>query len=617
MSEIQQIKEKVGQAAKDIIIQHLSLEKIGTKYRCPDRLAHRNGDRNPSLAWDENLLQFKCFGCGKLIDIYSLYRDYLNYSHSEIVREFLDKDHDQTNMAKNRARFQDAAKQLSPLTDIQIDYLKTRHLNEETIKAFQLKNYQGSITFPYYKNGILTGCKTRKPEKHTEGPKYLSLPGSKPGLYGFDNTDPEKPLVICEGEIDCMIIYQAGFQNVVSVGAGANSLKELIEQNKTFLDSFDSLLIFSDNDEAGAGMDTAFLDAYPDKTKLIDKSIMAYKDANQEYSKGGAAAIRRIIESAQEKIEGLFNPDNDEVSLEEVFARGKFISTGLPSIDMAINDLAPGCVTLVVGRSNGGKSTFINQVVANAIESNNKVFLISGEDDKRILVNKVYQSVIGRDTKLYDYVRINKRNFKVPKQSVLKHLKEWHKDKLHLFMKGESNLKTTNQLFDLISRKIKQDHYNLLVIDNLMSVLSVTAASEKYEAQADFTQRCCDIAKLYHCHIIIVLHPNKTFRKDGSLDFEQISGSADIGNKADNILAIIREYDDETKLAGIDGYCEVLKNRYFPDLKKIPLHFDKETGLLLELDMATGRGLSYRFDIMRKEKIQEGFQELMPWEEES
>lgn len=616
MSDIQQIKEKVGQAAKDIIIQYLSLERVGAKYRCPDRLAHRHGDRNPSLAWDENLLQFKCFGCGKLIDIYSLYRDSLNYSHSEIVREFLEKDHDQTSMAKNRAKFRDASNQLSALTDIQISYLKTRHLTEETIEAFQLKNYQGSIALPYFKNGILIGCKTRKPEKHTEGPKYLSLPGSKPGLYGYDNADPEKPLIICEGEIDCMIIYQAGFQNVVSVGAGANSLGDLIEQNKTFLDSFESLLIFSDNDQAGAGMDAAFLSAYPDKTQLIDKSIMVYNDANEEYSKGGAEAIRSIIESAQEKIEGLFNPDDDGVSLEEVFARGKFISTGLPSIDTAINDLAPGCVTLVAGRSNSGKSTFINQVVANAIQGLNKVFLISGEDDKRILVNRVYQAVIGRDPNLYDYVRINKRGFKTPKESVLKKLKEWHRDKFHLFMKGEGNLKSTDQLFDLISRKIKQDRYNLLVIDNLMSVLSVKTASEKYEAQADFVQRCCDMAKLYHCHIIIVLHPNKTFRKGDSLDFEQISGSSDISNKADCILSIIREYDEEKKMAGVDGYCEILKNRYFPDLKKIPLHYDTETGLLLELDESTGTSLAYRFDLSRNEDIPEGFQELMPWEEE-
>lgn len=464
----------------------------------------------------------------------------------------------------------------------------------------------------------MIGCKTRKPAKHTEGPKYLSLTGSKPGLFNYDGVNKNTPLIICEGEFDCMIIYQSGFKNVVSVGAGANSLTDLIEQYKTFLDGFESLIIFSDNDEAGRSMERDFLKAFPDKVRLIDKLIMQLKDANEEYLKGGAESIRKIVESAEEKIEGLFNPDKDTTTIQEVFSRGKFIPTGLSSIDWAINDLAPGRVTLVAGRSNGGKSTFVTQVIANAIQGENKVLLISGEDDKRILVNRIYTAVIGRDARLYDYVQINKRQFKMPKKSVVNDLKSWHKDKLYLFMKGEASLKTTEQLFGLVSRKIKSDKYNLVVIDNLMSVLDSKSSSDKYEDQANFVQKCCDIAQLYHMHIIIVAHPNKTFKKGDSMDFEQISGTSDLANKVDNVISIIREYDEGKLAQGIDGYAEVLKNRYFPDLVRIPLYFDNETGLLLELNEETGKSIGYKFDIKREKNIliHEGFQEVLPWEEE-
>jgi twinkle protein len=621
LNDIQEIKERVGQDAKEIIINQLHLERVGTKYRCPDKMAHRHGDRSPSLSWDDNLLQFKCFGCGKLLDIYSLYKEYLNYTHAEIVREILGKDHlSDTSMSKNRATFEDKTRELTPLNQEQIEYLKKRKLEDPTIHSFKLQNHNGSIAFPYLQNDLMIGCKTRKPQKHVEGPKYLSLTGSKPGLFNYDGVDTDKPLIICEGEFDCMIIYQAGYQNVVSIGAGANSLTDLIEQYKGFLDSFDSLIIFSDNDEAGANMDKDFLKAFPEKVKLVDKVIMHGKDANEEYLKAGAEGIKKVIESAQDKIEGFYNPDADSTSIEEVFARGKFISTGLPSIDHALNDLAPGCVSLVAGRSNGGKSTFINQVVAAAIDGENKAFLISGEDDKRILVNRIYQAVIGRDPQLYDYVQINKRRFKTPKKSIIQNLKTWHQDKLHLFMKGEASLKTTDQLFDMVSRKIKVDKYNLVVIDNLMSVLSIRSAADKYEDQANFVQRCCDLAKLYHVHIVIVLHPNKTFRKGEKFDFEQISGNSDMSNKADNIIAITREYDDGKLSQGIDGYAEVLKNRYFTDLIKIPLHYDKETGLLLELNEATGKSICYTFDIKRTNKraprAPEGFEEIMTWEVE-
>ena len=314
-----------------------------------------------------------------------------------------------------------------------------------------------------------------------------------------------------------------------------------------------------------------------------------------------------------EKIEGWFNPDTDNTSLTDLFKLGNFISTGLASIDQALNDLAPGCVTVVAGRSNGGKSTFVNQIVANAIEVMNKTLLISGEDDKRLLLNKIYTAVIGSNPKLYDNVQINKRWFKTPKPAVVKMLKEWHKDKLSLYMKGEGSLKTTEELFKMVSEKIKVEGYNLIVIDNLMSVLSVKSADNKYEAQADFVQKCCDISKLYHCHIVIVLHPNKTYKKGDMMDFEQISGSSDISNKADSIIAITREYGEDENASGVDGYCEILKNRYFSDLKKIPLKYDKETGLLLELDEYSGTAQRYSFNIDPKNYSKRVKAEEIPW----
>ena len=250
-------------------------------------------------------------------------------------------------------------------------------------------------------------------------------------------------------------------------------------------------------------------------------------------------------------------------------------------MDNAINDLAPGCVTLIVGRANSGKTTFTKQIIANAINQDNKVYVISGEGDQETFINEIYQCVIGRNGEYFTAVKVNKRYHKEPTSKVLKALQRWHKGKLTIFNKGESTLKTTDELFAMIDYEIKLKQHRLIVIDNLMSILSAKAA-EKFEAQADFMQRCCDISKIYGVHIIIVLHPNKTYAKGAQLDFEQISGTSDLANKADNVISVIREYDEDKKALGIDGYIEVLKNRYYSDLAKCEVSFDKETGLLLE-----------------------------------
>lgn len=593
MDKIQEIKERHGQSSESIISNGLNLRKTGKKYHCPNVFAHKHGDRNPSMSWDPNALQFYCFACGMKIDLYGYYREHLNYTHQEIIRELLgESEYSDTTIKKNRDTFIEKSKKVSPITQECIDYIKLRGITEETIKKFNLGTYEGQIAFPYYKYETVIGYKTRLPLKDPGKPKMKSITGSKPYLYNIQNVEESEELIICEGEFDCMIIDQCGYNNVVSVGAGANSLPTLLEQAKDYLSKFEILIIVSDNDEAGSNMDAVFVKEFSDKAKLIDKKLYDKMDINEEYVIHGKDKIVEIIESARFKIEG--RRDLDKQPYKGLAARtGNYIPTGLTTIDYGLNDLAPGCTTLITGRSNGGKSTFVKQIIANAIDKDNKVYLMSGEGNPEVFLNELYQCVVGRDKAYYDMIMLNKRIRKEPKKNVLEKLQHWHSKKLVLFNKGDSKLKTIDQLIKMLEYEIKINKYDLIIIDNLMSILSVQA-SEKYEQQADFMQRLCDIAGAYNTHIVLVLHPNKTYRKGEDMDFEQISGTSDLYNKADNIITVIREYNEEKIEQGINGKIKVLKNRYFADLPSIDTYFDKETGLLLERDK-DGNILAYNF----------------------
>jgi twinkle protein len=273
---------------------------------------------------------------------------------------------------------------------------------------------------------------------------------------------------------------------------------------------------------------------------------------------------------------------------------GSYIPTGINTVDNAINDLVPGAVSLIVGRTNGGKTTYIKQIVVNAIDKNNKVFVVSGEGDTEVYINELYQCVIGRNSNYYNSVKLNKRFVKEPKTEVLAALKKWHEKKLVIFSKHESKLRTLDQLFAMMESEVKAHKYNLIVIDNLMSVVSVQA-SEKNEVQADFMQRCIYLAQTYKCHCILVLHPNKTYQKGQNVEIEQISGTMDLGNKADNVIAVVREYDDDKISQGINGSISVIKNRYYSEIVTAHTHYEKETGLLLEIDEETKKLIGYDF----------------------
>lgn len=121
-------------------------------------------------------------------------------------------------------------------------------------------------------------------------------------------------------------------------------------------------------------------------------------------------------------------------------------------------------------------------------------------------------------------------------------------------------------------------------------------------------QRLHDLADSYNTHIILVLHPNKTYRKGQDMDMEQISGTSDLYNKADNIISVSREYEEDIINQGVHGKVSILKNRDFPDIVQIETHFHKETGLLLEIDKNTGDIMAYSFNVDNNEPPIEGFQ---------
>ena len=593
---IQKLKQVVGQEAENIIANGMGLEKKGKKYRCPNGSAHKNNDNNPSMSWDPKALQFYCFTCKNKIDIYEYYRKYEGLEHVEIMQKYgigsyNNKGEKKTEKENNKTDFK-----INKIGGKQIKYLQSRGINEETYQFFKLGNVDNNLAIPYSdSNGRITGIKIRK--LSNKGSKYYARTGSDFNLYNKQNINTSyDTLIITEGEFDAMIIHQCGYKNVVSVPSGAESLDKLFKRNKDFIGTYNSLIVLGDNDKSGSNMDEIFVKEFGYKIKLPDKKL--YKDCidlNEAFLKYGKGQIDKIIRSASLKIEGLRNLDDQPYQGLDTLADGKYISTGLPRIDFAINDLAPGLVTLIAGRSNGGKSTLINQIVANAIDDDNKVLLISGEGIPEVIINNLYKAVIGRDSRFYEYKKINKRKFKEPNKQVIEALQAWHYNKLVLFNKGESNLKTTDELFELLNIAVKTNRHDLIVIDNLMSILSVEKASEKLEGQADFMQRCCDLAKAEKVHIILVLHPNKTVTKGTSMDFEQISGTLDLANKADNIIFVKRNYDEESLERGIDGEIEILKNRYFNDLSKINTHYDEETGLLLEIDERTGDYLAYTF----------------------
>lgn len=584
---------KYGSSAKDIILQGLNIEKKGTNsYRCPNIHSHKNGDNNPSMGWVEDKFYFNCMGCGHTINIYTYFTRYLNYTFNDVMME-----EGIEGLLETRQKFKNNVdSEKGKLKQNQIEYLAKRGLKPETIKFFKLADMSGAIGMPYYKNGQLIGVKKRMLEGKI---KNLNVTGSKPFLYNCDNVDITEPLIITEGEIDAMIVWQSGFSNVVSVGCGANAVKSLLEQSRDFLNKFPSLVLFTDNDEYGYNMDKVFLEEFSGRVATVDKRLYeGLKDANDIYLKYGELQIKKIIQSGTVSFDGEWDLDNDPYTGLDA-GDTKFIATGLETIDYAINTIQSKAVTLITGRSNSGKSTFVNQILVSAIDNGFKAYLVAGEGEKTKIANKFYTSIIGYNEDYYDVKRFGVRDVKEPKQDVLRAIQEWHKNKFKMFVKSLSEYKNEEQLFQMLEYKIRSERYDIIILDNLMSLLTVNRAEDKNESQAKFIEKCHHLAKSTNCAIVVVLHPNKTYRKGEQMDFEQISGTSDIPNKADVILNVIR-VDKENSENGETAKIQVAKNRDFPELPTVPCFFNIATSFYQEIDAETNKAKGKIFKGWRK-----------------
>ena len=109
-------------------------------------------------------------------------------------------------------------------------YLAQRHISQTTVDAVDVReDAHGNIVFNYYDtNDVLCLVKYRPSHKIDKANGEIKAWCQKdadttPLLFNMNRVNTTSPLLICEGEIDCMAAIEAGFTNAVSVPLGANN----------------------------------------------------------------------------------------------------------------------------------------------------------------------------------------------------------------------------------------------------------------------------------------------------------------------------------------------------------------------------------------------------------
>ena len=111
---------------------------------------------------------------------------------------------------------------------------------------------------------------------------------------------------------------------------------------------------------------------------------------------------------------------------------------------------------------------------------------------------------------------------------------------------------------------------SVFVLDNLMTVS--LPGEDKYNAQSAFVGQLVDFAHEASVHVHLVAHRRKGGTQKGSKgDSDDVSGSADITNRADNTFSVSRIEDEDSPF---DAALEILANRSYGVTGIINLKFD-------------------------------------------
>lgn len=463
--------------------------------------------------------------------------------------------------------------ELHGMTEEIVHYLETRKISRETAEAFRIaSDDRGNMVFPFYMNDELVFVKYRKPRKILPGdksPKEWRDPGTKAILFGMDACSFSQPLVICEGQLDAMALYEAGVRNVVSVPSGCEDMS-WIENCWDWLEKFKAIVLFGDSDDPGRRMVQQVARRLDESRCLIVEDYPSKpngalcKDANEVLYYCGDMKLIEMVESAKEiPVRGLLNLGAViPVSLDDI----PNIRTNIPMLDKAIRGLREGSVSVWTGKPGHGKSTLAGLFALQAVEQGKAACIYSGELSKEELQEWVNLQCAGSE---HIGLRADHDGNPVPciSYAAQQRILDYYNEKIFLFdneevYEDETEEQAVRRVFKMAARR---HGAKLFIVDNLMTALA--ESDEEFRDQKKFVGAMKKFARKYGVHVMIVAHPRKV--KAGlHLEGQDVAGNSAINNLADVTISMERPNIKIIKNRAT-GWLGTIECVYCPDSRRI------------------------------------------------
>ena len=411
------------------------------------------------------------------------------------------------------------------------EYLTGRGISSDTLEQMKYQVLQKNdwIIFLYSEKTMLVGFKARNIKEK----RFFSAKGSKAVLFNFDYVDFDKPLLIVEGEIDCLSALESGIENVVSVPFGVSNL-DWINNHFEDLKKFPEIILAFDNDEPGRKANTEVIRRLEDEecnTLISVLELKEYKDLNEALN--DEKDLQEIIKLNKKEI-----TIQDVIAFEDIdteFKEYERYRTGIKGLDMYLGGIRMGEVSIFSGSAGSGKSTLANQLLVQGILSGYRGYIFSGELPNNQLSRWIIKQFCNEKDLYKKTDSYTEKTEYYPTKDAAERVKKTLGDRL---LVDENSTIYYKELLKKMEFLIKRNGIKIFLIDNLMKV-DCGEAIETSENEVKFVSGLKDLVNKYQVHIMLVAHPRKpdSTGKTGQYD---IYGSSKIPNLVDNIIFVKR-----------------------------------------------------------------------------
>lgn len=573
---IKKAKEKLGDENAFIMAKELDIKNFDEKNL--KGLSPFREEDTPSFVYNRKNYTFHDFGGdGITVDIIDVYMmkglTFLQAVQKLFEQAGIDYSFGELNV-KTKTHYRYPHDENGDMSQV-IEYWGKRGISKETLEYLNVgSDGEGNTVFRYYDtNDVLTMIKYRPARSLQKGENKNWCQKNADTtnlLFNMNRININQPLLIVEGEGDCMSAIEAGYYNTVSVPFGAGNF-HWIEENWEWLEQFDAIIIASDNDEAGQKMRkeciyrlgswrTKYIE-YPTEYVTKTGKKIPISDMNDVLQMMGKGCVMALIANAKDvPISSVTDfTEVDELDISDMNG----IKTGLKPIDKELIKIFYGTLTILSGRPGSGKTSLLDQIIANAIDNDDSVFLFSKEMPERMTTNWLNYILAGRRN-LIEKISINGEKYYVVTNEAKRKIKDHYRRKLFIYKDNEPN--SIEYVTKTMEECVRKYGVKLLILDNLMMLDLQCSEVEKNTAQTKLVNDLINFASKFNVAVVLVAHPKKTQNMTSDIEMYDIAGTSNIINLAMRSIGLRRiskkeREDIKNPFRNYDVVLTVMKDR--------------------------------------------------------